>query len=113
MSLDRRAAENRPNRGQFSKCDRFKLIPITAVLYTVDIGTDALVAVKYYAQGDYAYFGLTLALVLASPLITVLSNVRDYWPQWKSRESDSLATKITCSFRIVCSVIFPLAPYPR
>ena len=51
-------------------------IASSASFYIADVVTDLLVSVKYFRNGDYIWFGLTLSCVLGASLVMMVFSLK-------------------------------------
>ena len=51
-------------------------IASSAIFYIADVVTDLLVSVKYFRNGDYIWFGLTLSCVLGASLVMMMFSLK-------------------------------------
>ena len=58
---------------------------VSMLTFIADIASDVVVAISYYRDGFYSWFGLTLALVLLSSIVTQLISFNWYHQDGQSR----------------------------
>lgn len=63
-------------------------IGCSSVLYIADIVTDMLVSVKYFRNGDYIWFSLTLLCVVAASLVMMMFSLK-----WLYDDTDEQVNK--------------------